>query len=179
MPEYFQDEHVARLSEILSTERAATVEQLTSLLDQELERILEERFTEIARQVGAELEAVLRRAGAAAEQAAQAPPPETEPWPENAPPAEEQRLHLEAQRFARVKVAEMRLYQAEAVVRGRQQGNLYDELRASIDTARETFRQDYVSACPSMRDYLHGELVRTLAQDDAARLGLLYPGPLV
>lgn len=73
----------------------------------------------------------------------------------------------------------MRLYQAEAVARGRARGDVYGELKAAIDTALQTFRQDCVAACPSMKDYLHLELVRVLAQDDAARLGPDYPGPLV
>ena len=152
-------ECVSRLSEILSTEQAALREQL--------DRLLEARFTEIARQVGAELEAALARAHAS----------RPEPW--TTLPLEEQRLHLEAQRFARVQVAHLRLYQAEAVTRGRRQGNLYQELRAGIDTARQVFRQDYLAACASMRDYLHLELVRVLAQDDPTRLGADYPGTLV
>jgi len=93
--------------------------------------------------------------------------------------AGEQATHLRAQRFARVQVAEIRLRDAAAVESGRTERNLYGRLRSPIDTARETFRQSYFASCPSMVDYLHVELVRTLAHDDADLLGKDYPGPLV
>ncbi|MGH9661464.1 MAG: hypothetical protein ACRD96_23155 [Bryobacteraceae bacterium] len=90
----------------------------------------------------------------------------------------EQALHVKAQRFARVHVAEMRLYHAEAVERGRARQNLYGALRSEIDAARETFRRKFVQESASMADYLHMELVRTLAQDNPALMGRQYPGPL-
>jgi len=91
---------------------------------------------------------------------------------------EDQQIHFRAQRFARVQVAEMRLYQAEAVQAGRARARLYETLRKPIDTARDRFRQTYFSPCPSMVDYLHLELVRTLANDDPELLGKEYPGPM-
>ena len=91
---------------------------------------------------------------------------------------EDQDLHLRAQRFARVRVAEMRLYQSQAVRSGRAQRSLYAALREEIDSAREAFRRDFVSASPAMPDYLHLELIRTLANDDVGVLGEDYPGPL-
>jgi len=93
--------------------------------------------------------------------------------------AEEQQVHLRAQRFARVQVAEMRLFEAESVQVGRNQGSLYETLRKSIDAARETFRKRFFSSCASMVDYLDLELARTLANDDRTLLGETYPGPLV
>jgi hypothetical protein len=92
---------------------------------------------------------------------------------------EEQQLHLRAQRFARVQVAEMRLFEAVAVQTGRTQRNLYEALRKSIDAARETFRRRFFASCPNMVDYLDLELTRTLANDDPDLLGKTYPGPLV
>ncbi|HMD71246.1 MAG TPA: GAF domain-containing protein [Bryobacteraceae bacterium] len=94
-------------------------------------------------------------------------------------PLEEQRIHLRAQRFARVQVAQMRLFQADAVQAGRGGRNLYDALRKSIDAARETYRPSFFAPCSSMVDYLHLELVQTLANDDPDLLGENYPGPLV
>jgi hypothetical protein len=94
------------------------------------------------------------------------------------PPAEQQ-IHLRAQRFARVQAAEMRLYHADLVQSGRSRGNLYELLRQPIDSAREAFRSQFFSACPSMVDYLHLELIRTLANEDSDLLGSTYPGPLV
>lgn len=94
-------------------------------------------------------------------------------------PAEEREVHMRAQRFARVQVAELRLYKSDAVKEGRAAGTLYALLREDIDRGREVFRAQYVSACNSMVDYFHAELVRTLANDDASVLGSEYPGPLV
>jgi hypothetical protein len=73
----------------------------------------------------------------------------------------------------------MRLEEAAAVREGRSRANLYEELRGSIDAARELFHRDFFAACPSMVDYLHLELVQTLANGDAKLLGRDYPGPMV
>jgi hypothetical protein len=89
-----------------------------------------------------------------------------------------ERLHLRAQRFARVQVAEMRLKEAAAVHSGAAQKNLYAALRPRIDAARAAMREKFFEPCPGMLDYLHLELVRTLAHDDPELLGKDYPGPL-
>ncbi|MGJ5817670.1 hypothetical protein [Paludibaculum fermentans] len=93
-------------------------------------------------------------------------------------PREEQELHAKAQRFARVRVAEMRLYQAQAVRQGREDARLYVSLRGEMDRGRAQFKHEFLQI-PSMIDYFHMELVRTLANDDASLLGPEYPGPLV
>jgi hypothetical protein len=92
-------------------------------------------------------------------------------------PADRQ-LHLRAQRFARVKVAEMRLYRSDAVTAGRAQGDLYSALQEPIDEGREEFRRTFATASPTMVDYFHLELVRRLAHDGPACLGAKYPGRL-
>jgi len=109
-------------------------------------------------------------------------PAEPEPEPGSAwdsLSAADQQLHLRAQRFARVQVAEMRLFAPDAVQAGRAESDLYGTLRQQIDAAREKFRQSFFGPCPSMVDYLHLELVQTLANDDAELLGKHYPGPMV
>ena len=92
---------------------------------------------------------------------------------------EEQDLHLKAQRFARVQVAEMRLYKAQAVRNGRSSRDLYASLKVEIDSGRDAFRRQFVDKSKTMVDYFHLELVRTLANDDVALLGPEYPGPLM
>lgn len=92
---------------------------------------------------------------------------------------EQQDLHQRAQRFARVQVAEIRLYKSENVKKGRAARSLYASLKPEIDFARETYRNDYLAASDTMVDYLHLELVRTLANDDVELLGSDYPGALV
>jgi hypothetical protein len=112
--------------------------------------------------------------------AAEVPPVKASPaaaWKEM--PPEEQQIHLRAQRFARVHAAEIRLYHADVVQASRNRRNLYEALRRPIDDARQAFRAQFFAACPSMVDYLHLELTRTLANDDPDLLGSTYPGPLV
>lgn len=92
---------------------------------------------------------------------------------------QEQEVHLRAQRFARVQVAELRLYQSERVRQSRRDGNIYGVFRTEIDQAREEFRTQFVETCPSMLDYYHMELVRILANENEKVLGPDYPGPLV
>ena len=92
--------------------------------------------------------------------------------------AAEQRTHFRAQRFARVAVAEMRLYHAGAVAAGRARGNLYAALGKEIDDARAAYRREFMPS-PGMPDYLHQELLHALSNDDAGLLGENYPGPLV
>ncbi len=93
-------------------------------------------------------------------------------------PAAERQIHLRAQRFARVQAAEMRLRHGAAVQTGRQRRNLYEALRQPVDAARDAYRREFFGACPSMVDYLHLELTRTLANNDAELLGKEYPGPM-
>lgn len=92
---------------------------------------------------------------------------------------EDKALHLRAQRFARVQVSAIRLYQSSGVKNGRTAHDLYRSLRKEIDGTREAFRRDFLNSSESMVDYLHLELVRTLANDDAEVLGRDYPGPMV
>jgi len=93
--------------------------------------------------------------------------------------SEEQRsLHIRAQRFSRVTVAEMQISRPEACRAGREQGNLYVFLKKEIDTAREAYRNQFMTIS-SMVDYLHLELVSTAAEGDELKLGADYPGQLV
>jgi hypothetical protein len=92
---------------------------------------------------------------------------------------EQRELHMRAQRFARVQVAEMRLYKDDAVKAGRRDSNLYLRLRNEIDEARQRYQAQFLDGQHHMRDYLHGELVETLAIDNPQLMGPDYPGPLV
>ncbi|MFN8813169.1 MAG: hypothetical protein ACK5ZU_10105, partial [Acidobacteriota bacterium] len=69
---------------------------------------------------------------------------------------EQRDLHMRAQRFARVQVAEMRLYKDEAVRAGRRDANLYTRLQQEIDEARLRYQMQFLEGQNHMRDYLHG-----------------------
>jgi hypothetical protein len=73
----------------------------------------------------------------------------------------------------------MRLTDGAAVQSGRAERDLYGALRSRIDAARTAFQQKFFGQSNNMVDYIHVELVRTLAHDDADLLGKDYPGPLV
>jgi hypothetical protein len=94
--------------------------------------------------------------------------------PELAPTGE----NLAAQRFARVKIAEIQLYQAPAVKSGRAAKDLYGRLKPNIDAAREAFKERFLTPGNETADYIHAELMRALANDDATLLGPGYPGPM-
>lgn len=94
--------------------------------------------------------------------------------PAQAPPPTGNPIQKRAQRFARVEVARILLEQAEAVARGRHRHDLYQTLRQPIDSARARYREQF----DGIHDYLHLEILRTLAREDTALLGRDYPGPL-
>lgn len=87
-----------------------------------------------------------------------------------------------AQRFARVRIAEIQLYHASAVKAGRDARDLFGALRPHIEAARDAFRDRFLTngtaAATPTADYLHAEIVHALAHDDATLLGPNYPGPL-
>jgi hypothetical protein len=93
--------------------------------------------------------------------------------------ADDQKLHLQAQRIARVRVAEMRVYHENELKRGVAGGDIYGALQREIDTARDVFLQAFLSKSPTMVDYLHLEILRSLAHDNDQLLGHGYPGPMV
>lgn len=92
-------------------------------------------------------------------------------------PEPDQALHLKAQRYARVHIAQMLIDQYDAVEHGRRNRALYVYLKEPLEGQRQEFRRLYLDTCASMTDYYHEELVRTLANNDAELLGPQYPGP--
>jgi len=96
-----------------------------------------------------------------------------------APAAPPRAADAGARRFAKVKVAEIQLYQTAAVAAGRAARDIYGSLQKEIDAARAAFREKFLTPTNGTVDYLHAELVRVLANDDSTLLGPGYPGPLV
>lgn len=92
---------------------------------------------------------------------------------------EERRLHVDARRFARLLVSEIKLYNEQKVADGRAQSDLYDRLREYIDRSREMYDKRVKPEVAQAYDYFHHELVNTLAEGDAAKLGNAYPGATV
>jgi hypothetical protein len=76
-----------------------------------------------------------------------------------------------ARRFARVAVAGIVLHEFDALRRGRVEHTIYSNCAASIDAARDNYRENYAG----FPDYLHQEIVRTLASNQPELLGTNYP----
>jgi hypothetical protein len=94
-------------------------------------------------------------------------------------PEPEKRLHNDARRFARLLVSEIKLYNEQKVMDGRTQGDLYERLREDIDRSRQMYDKRVAPTVASRYDYFHQELVNTLAEGDAGKLGDDYPGATV
>lgn len=92
---------------------------------------------------------------------------------------EERRFHTDARRFARLLVSEIKLYKESQVNEGRSRNDLYDRLRDDIERSREMYDKRVKPEVAQRYDYFHHELVNTLAEGDAAKLGNSYPGATV
>ena len=92
---------------------------------------------------------------------------------------EERRLHSDARRFARLLISEVKLYNEQKVSDGRSQNDLYQRLREDIDRSRQMYDKRVKPEVAQKYDYFHHELVKTLAEGDAAKLGSGYPGATV
>jgi hypothetical protein len=88
-----------------------------------------------------------------------------------------QKVHKDAKRFAKLLVSEIELYNKAKVAEGRKNRDLYKRLKSDIDRSRQTFEKRFGKVLNKQFDYLHEELVKTLAANDATALGPGYPGP--
>jgi len=85
--------------------------------------------------------------------------------------AEDQQIHGKAQRFARLLVDEIKLYNQANVAEGRKNKNLYDRLKEAIDKSRATYQKRYGNTVAASGNYFHHEVIRSLAEDDASMMG--------
>src|SRR3984957_6877827 len=106
---------------------------------------------------------------AAAASAASAPAVATDPFAGMS--AEDADTHRKAQRFARLLVDEIKLYNQAKVNEGRRNKDLYDRLKEDIDKSRTTFQKRYGSTVAASGDYFQKEVVRSLAEDDFSVMG--------
>ena len=101
--------------------------------------------------------------------AAAAPAAATDPWAGLSP--EDADVHRKAQRFARLLVDEIKLYNQAKVAEGRRKKDLYDRLKEDIDKSRGTFQKRYGKTAAASGDYFNHELLRSLAEDDISIMG--------
>ena len=103
--------------------------------------------------------------GAAVEDPVPSVPKDTAPSPEDA------EAHQKAQRFARLLVDEIKLYNQDKVAAGRNNRDLYNRLREDIEKSKSTYDKRYGSTAAASGDYFNRELIRSLAEDDASLMG--------
>jgi hypothetical protein len=80
-------------------------------------------------------------------------------------------LHRKAQRFARLLVDEIKLYNQAKVAEGRKNKDLYDRLKEDIDKSQATYQKRFGATIASSAEYFNQELVRSLAEDDSSVMG--------
>jgi len=87
------------------------------------------------------------------------------------PSSEDGETHRKAQRFARLLMDEIKLYNQAKVAEGRKHKDLYDRLREDIEKSRTTYQKRYGNTVAGSADYFNQELIRSLAEDDVSNLG--------
>ncbi len=85
---------------------------------------------------------------------------------------EERELHDDARRFARLLVSEIKLYNEDKVVAGRQEKDLYQRLRSDIERSRQMYNERVPPSIAAKTNYFMDELVSILAEGDRATLGM-------
>lgn len=106
---------------------------------------------------------------AVASAAASAPAQATDPLA--AMSAEDADTHRKAQRFARLLVDEIKLYNQAKVAEGRRNKDLYDRLKDDVEKSRSTYQKRYGSTVAASGDYFQKEVIRSLAEDDVSVMG--------
>jgi len=86
--------------------------------------------------------------------------------------ADNQALHEEARRLARLLVSEIKLYNEEQVEEGRRNRDIYERLREDIDRSRQMYDERVDPQILRSTDYFYQELVRILAAGDSKALGI-------
>ena len=95
--------------------------------------------------------------------------PEASPFGAISP--EDQDVHRKAQRFSRLLVDEIKLYNQAKVAEGRRNKDLYDRLQEAIEKSRATYQRRYGSTVAASGNYFQNEIIRSLAEDDLSVMG--------
>jgi hypothetical protein len=98
-------------------------------------------------------------------------PAEVPPASAPALSSEDQDVHRKAQRFARLLVDEVKLYNQAKVSEGRKHKDLYDRLKEAIEKSRGTYQKRYGNTVAATGNYFQHEVVRSLAEDDVSIMG--------
>ena len=94
-----------------------------------------------------------------------------DPIAENAVPALDPMVRINAERSARVLVGDIELYFPGKVAQGQNQGNLYAAMRDELDRSRASFVERYGSELESQHQIFYKTVVQQLCAGNPARLG--------
>lgn len=84
---------------------------------------------------------------------------------------EDLEVHRKAQRFSRLLVDEIKLYNQAKVAEGRKNKDLYDRLKEAIEKSRATYQKRYGNTVAASGNYFQHEIIRSLAEDDLSIMG--------
>ena len=84
----------------------------------------------------------------------------------------EEALHEEARRLARLLVSEIKLYNEEIIEEGRRNGDIYERLKDDIDRSRQMYEERIDPRLHGKENYFRQELVQRLAGGDEVLLGM-------
>jgi hypothetical protein len=79
-----------------------------------------------------------------------------------------------AQKFAKLLIAELKLYNQPKLASAYRTGDIYQQLKPEIDRARKMYDKRVPLDATFGRDYFYEELVNGLAEGDATKLGAGY-----
>ena len=91
-------------------------------------------------------------------------------------PADDQEIHKKAQRFAKLLVDEIKLYNQAKVAEGKQNRAIYKLLREDIEKSRATYEKRYGATPAASGKYFDSEVIRILADNDRSLLGSDFTG---
>ena len=136
-------------------------------------------LAEVQTEVQTEVQAEVQSAVAEMESALAEPLPighaETGTTPDPSPVSsispDDQGVHRKAERFARLLVDEIKLYNQVKVAEGRKNKDLYDRLKEAIEKSRGTYQKRYGNTVAASGNYFQHEIIRSLAEDDPSIMG--------
>jgi len=91
------------------------------------------------------------------------------------PARSNRREHLDAIRYARFLIADIKLYEPAKVADGCRRADLYDRLKDEIERSRTLYQKHVSPLITAQVDYFYAELVNTLAEGDSSKLGRNSP----
>jgi hypothetical protein len=153
-------------------ERPAPVQTVSSFSDPFASHVPKHTAAKAAPEPEPVAEVVEVAHAASASAAASAPAAAADPFAGLS--AEDADTHRKAQRFARLLVDEIKLYNQAKVAEGRRHKDLYDRLKDDIEKSRATFQKRYGSTAAASGDYFQKEVVRSLAEDDLSVMGASF-----